>query len=367
MKKLFALILLCSMLLMSVGTLALADGVQPVDMLVVNCNEWVSLRDKPTTSSARLDKIPLGTLLEDCYQSIQNPDFYSCGYNGKWGYVHSDYLMPVSAEEAEPVYEDGDLGTMYVVNCEEWIPLREMPDAAASVLVQIPMGAVVYGARQYSPEFIYCEYRDVSGYIPAEYLTSNVLMLRKQLMERYGEMLRVFSLSDLTIYVWYGADSNGEFMLLLCCDAYDNVMWTRNVTTSYSTELQLLEAFIGGTEYDPLVMIYSAEEGLYAMHPYTANDMWHIAEPSLGAGLSYDVAEDGTMYIGGFYGPDPIAIDVNGSVLWQSAAGFDAFWLFDIEITDEGIVASYDNFNYDVGGQICYDPADGTVTWINPL
>lgn len=59
--------------------------------LVVNCNEWISLREYPSTSAPRLARIPLGEWVwinRDYY----NNGFYSAEYNGRHGYVLAAYI-----------------------------------------------------------------------------------------------------------------------------------------------------------------------------------------------------------------------------------------------------------------------------------
>ncbi len=66
---------------------------------VVNCNEWISLREYPSTSAARLAKVPLGARVEitvgtgetSAYDSPQN-GFYYTKYNGIWGWCLQQYI-----------------------------------------------------------------------------------------------------------------------------------------------------------------------------------------------------------------------------------------------------------------------------------
>ncbi|MBQ7519316.1 MAG: hypothetical protein IJU12_03285 [Clostridia bacterium] len=67
MKRLVCL-LLCAALMLGAAP-ALAAGVSDV-MRVVNCQEWVSLREAPETQSKRLAKVYLGELVTDCVASI---------------------------------------------------------------------------------------------------------------------------------------------------------------------------------------------------------------------------------------------------------------------------------------------------------
>ncbi len=45
------------------------DAIYYPEMYIVNCNEWVSLREHRDTSSRRLAKVPLGSVVRNCYES----------------------------------------------------------------------------------------------------------------------------------------------------------------------------------------------------------------------------------------------------------------------------------------------------------
>ena len=56
-------------LLMLVSHVAMAENDSSAyigNMEVVNCNEWVSLREKPSTSAARLVTVSLGAIVHSC-------------------------------------------------------------------------------------------------------------------------------------------------------------------------------------------------------------------------------------------------------------------------------------------------------------
>lgn len=72
-------------------------------------------------------------------------------------------VLPVNAGEAY-------WGNMEVVNCNEWVSLREAPSTAAKRLVKVSLGAIVRNCMQFDDKWIYAEYDGYSGYILAEYL-----------------------------------------------------------------------------------------------------------------------------------------------------------------------------------------------------
>lgn len=70
-------------------TSPLPDAIYYPEMYIVNCNEWVSLREHRDTSSRRLAKVPLGAAVHNCYESGL---FTLCEYRGTYGYILSEYL-----------------------------------------------------------------------------------------------------------------------------------------------------------------------------------------------------------------------------------------------------------------------------------
>lgn len=64
---------------------------------IVNCNEWVSLRYAPSTSSQRLVKIPLGAKVEvmDGPVDWDIDGFLPVEYSGYKGYVLKAYLKTI--------------------------------------------------------------------------------------------------------------------------------------------------------------------------------------------------------------------------------------------------------------------------------
>ena len=61
------------------------------------------------------------------------------------------------------------LGAMCVVNCEEWVSLRLLPDAQSDVVARVPYEAVVLAYYE-NEEFTRCYYDSRWGYIQNQYL-----------------------------------------------------------------------------------------------------------------------------------------------------------------------------------------------------
>ena len=90
MKRFIALFLLLCMVLAAMP--ALADSGYIGNMEVVDCSEWVSLREEPSTRSERLMKVSLGAIVSSCQQV--NDAWIYAEYDGYSGYILAEYLEP---------------------------------------------------------------------------------------------------------------------------------------------------------------------------------------------------------------------------------------------------------------------------------
>jgi len=67
--------------------------------------------------------------------------------------------------------EEGDyIGNMQVINCNEWVSLRERPSASSPRLVKVSLGSIVSNCRYDGDQWVYCEFDGYAGYIMAQYL-----------------------------------------------------------------------------------------------------------------------------------------------------------------------------------------------------
>lgn len=112
---------------------------------------------------------------------------YAFAYdNGEYGYVDASYIdwgntyTPVKPSASSNKYPDqrtsgwklGYIGDCYVVNCDEWVSLREHADTSSSRLTKVPLGARVSNVYNTSFGFFYCEYNGYRGFILKEYLST---------------------------------------------------------------------------------------------------------------------------------------------------------------------------------------------------
>ena len=152
MKRFVAfLLLLCIVLTMMP---ALADTEYIGNMEVVNCNEWVSLREKPSTSAKRLVKVSLGAIVSSCYPISE--DWIYAEYDGYAGYIQAQYLEP----------SDGRItfNAMIITIAGEGAPFYATLDAQEPIDT-IPADTIVRNCHIMDNNRIYVEWGGRCGFI----------------------------------------------------------------------------------------------------------------------------------------------------------------------------------------------------------
>ena len=173
MKKFIALLMPVTILMTAT---AFARGTYLGSMTIVNCDNWVTLREKASTHADTVTRIPRG---ENVEAYSYDDRFVECYYYGLHGYVLKDYLSGSSVRDYQR-YEFGDsieqntdydnfLGFMRVVNCEDWVTLRASASTKATAVIRIPRGERVE-AYKYNSEFMECYYNGMHGYVLSKYL-----------------------------------------------------------------------------------------------------------------------------------------------------------------------------------------------------
>lgn len=150
----------------------------PGNQMVVNCKEWVSMRESPDASAKRVVKVPLGAVVTSCVTWYAG-EFIYCEYKGYTGYISSAYLRSalysVQKRNDKVVSEAAGkypaiTGRMQVVNCKEWVSLREKASSSSSRITKVELGEYVDQCVQVSDQFVYCHYNGLWGYIQIQYL-----------------------------------------------------------------------------------------------------------------------------------------------------------------------------------------------------
>lgn len=156
MKKIFAV---TAMLICLLTSTAFADNSIKATYFVVNCEEYASLFDSPSTHAGnRLARIPLGQAV-GFIEKTRDGNFCKVNYDGLIGYVVSTHLSPNSP------FRDAT-----VVNCRQSITLRTEPTTYARELIQIPLGARVKYLGVETDSFYKVQYRGMIGYVLKTYI-----------------------------------------------------------------------------------------------------------------------------------------------------------------------------------------------------
>ena len=96
--------------------------------------------------------------------------------------------------------QDGYVGNMAVVNCNEWVSLREQPSVSSPRLIKVSLGSIVSNCRYAGDEWVYCEFDGYAGYIMAQYLESSdgSLTFNAMMITRAPEGAPIYATIDST-------------------------------------------------------------------------------------------------------------------------------------------------------------------------
>lgn len=346
------------------------------NMKVVNCQDWVSLRKTASTGADRLAEVPLGAVVTNC--KWESSKFLYCEYNGQGGYILANYLLktdeaPVKAPasgNASPNASPNNLSIypdkMVVYDCKQWVTLWEENSTSSKRLNIVPLGAVVDIIRNgYKTGFYEVEYNGMRGYILAGYLTEYIAGKTydkagyQDILGNGREMVNIW-VDGCHIIISHGYGT-GETLSIVCLDANDEIVWNYYAETSELFQLDCLSAFCND---ETGVLVYNDADGVSLLDIHTGKAKWMIPSSTLSVAGMCGYTENGMSYVGGYFGPDPVAIDENGNIIWESYAGQDYFWLYKLERASGGLLAYYEAVETgDSGGRICYDMETGEEIW----
>ena len=245
------------------------------------------------------------------------------------------------AAAADRIPEEHDfryIGAMRVIRCKEYVTLRAEPYKTAKALAKVPLGAIVYNCSKIKQKksFVYAEYEGLQGYILLEYLetapeyepavTSSVS--RKMTMDELigtGDVVldwKDFNISVIAAHEFVSEDKVNREILRVGCFIDGDPLWGHIETMEAFGHQTFLKAFIGGTEDDPMVLLYDGGYGLTMIDLLSGTERWTIMKGNcdLGDAAVIAVNDEGIMYIAGSDGPDPVAITPEGRVLWKSSS-----------------------------------------------
>lgn len=256
---------------------------------------------------------------------------------------------------------------MKVVNCKEWVSLRAEPNSEAQRFAEVKLGETVRGFYASYGDFTQCEYEGAVGYILNDYL--EVMGGVKEITrDASAEPTYSQPMEDGSLAVWKDYSDFGETMYLARLDASGNEIWHYATESLSSTELSMVDAFVNTPA--GLVMVYNNDYGLIALDAATGMEKWTLpcSEVSLGGSITGAVGSDGSMYIGGYYGPDPVGISADGKVLFESESLYEGeygpatfYWLHEISVQENGITARYENGDMPV--KASFDFSGKMISW----
>ena len=228
------------------------------------------------------------------------------------------------------------IGAMKVIRCQEYVTLREEPYKWSRALAKVPLGAIVYNCSSIKEKksFVYAEYDGISGYILVKYLepapeyepavTSAVSgKMTAEEVAGSGEVVldwKDFNMSVIAAHEWVQEGQTKKEVLRIGCFIDNEPLWGYTETLEVFNEYTMLRAFIGGTEDDPMVMVFDGGYGLSMLDLLSGKEKWTltIGNCPLGDGAAIAVnGESGTIYIAGTDGPELVSISGSGRMLWS--------------------------------------------------
>ena len=275
--------------------------------------------------------------------------------------IASSILLPAFAdripEEKGPRY----IGAMEVVRCKEYVTLRAEPYKKAKALAKVPLGSVVYNCRtiREKKSFVYAEYEGIAGYILVNYLekapqyepavTSAISgNLTENEIRDSGDVVldwQDYNISVLASHEFRKAGKNKTEILRIGCFIDGEPLWGHTETLEVFSDYTMLRVFVGGTEDDPMVMLFDGGYGLSQLDLLSGKERWVLQTGScdLGDGAVSAVGENGNIFIAGTDGPDLIAVSPDGRVLWTAEDNPDLSGPVEIILNENDIQVRYQN------------------------
>lgn len=128
----------------------------------------LNLRSEPSTNASVVTTIPKGTNVELYTTSKRN--WYYTTYNGKSGYVSSDYIFMNQIDYGDIIYGDSMGSTATISTKGDVLNLRDSASSDGSIITSIPNGTTIT-VIEYGSDWCYIEYNGTRGYASTQYLS----------------------------------------------------------------------------------------------------------------------------------------------------------------------------------------------------
>lgn len=244
--------LLCVLLSMTLvwASGALAEDTGPV-MTVVQGESGVPLWETPGKEAVQLLLVPSGAYVTDCVEA--HGGFTCCTYDGKRGYIATQYLEPLDTEAAR--------------GCTALDYLPDLPSYEALCAT----GSHVLQHRVWT----------------------HVVVVQRAECETHEEIMAV------------------------CYDAGMKPVWQAKAASEEVTELTMTDAFVSGTQLVMFVAgqgftAYDIGPDGGCAWVQTSPEAQQVS-----GSICWAVGRDGRMYVCGAEDPAPICMDADGSLLWR--------------------------------------------------
>jgi len=269
--------------------------------------------------------------------------------------------LPAGADRIPEKKAYNYIGAMKVVFAKEWVSLREEPHKTAARLAKIPVGDIVYSCVDiHDDKFYKCEYQGMVGYVLKGYLRKaseyeppeSYSITKKMTMEELvgnGEIVLNWKEFNLTVVAAHETvrENRKNWEVLRVGGFLDGEpLWGHEEKLEIKNEANLLRAFIGGVADDWQVILFDGGYGLSMLDLLNGKEKWMvtIAKCPMGDGTVSAVDANGTVYIAGSEGPDPVAISMDGHVLWQSNVNNPGVYNpYEITVEGNNILVKYES------------------------
>lgn len=271
------------------------------------------------------------------------------------------------------------IGAMRVIWCKEFVSLREEPKKTSKRILEVPLGAIVYSCTDiHSAQFYQCEYEGTTGYILRVYLEpapeceppASSAITKKMTMDEItgsGEIVldwKDYNMSVIASHDYITEDKKEWEVLRIGCFIDGSPIWGHEEKCEKFGQYDALKTFIGGVEDDWVVMVYDGAYGLSKLDLLSGKEKWSLTTGTcpMGNAAAITVDKEGTIYIAGTDGPDPVAVLIDGQVLWKSDVGDPTVYgPYEIEVQNGSVMVKYDSGMEDGYKLVTFSAATGEL------